>query len=44
MPKMLDLFCGTKSMAKAFERAGWETYTVDWEKNLSQHYAVMSIL
>ena len=30
MPKMLDLFCGTKSMAKAFERAGWETYTVDW--------------
>lgn len=31
MPKMLDLFCGTKSMARAFERAGWETYTVDWE-------------
>ena len=31
MPKMLDLFCGTKSMAKAFERAGWETYTVDWD-------------
>lgn len=31
MPKMLDLFCGTKSMAKAFERAGWEVYTVDWE-------------
>ena len=30
MPKMLDLFCGTKSMAKAFEKAGWETYTVDW--------------
>lgn len=33
MPKMLDLFCGTKSMAKAFERAGWEVYTVDWEKS-----------
>ena len=30
---MLDLFCGTKSMAKAFERAGWETFTVDWEKD-----------
>lgn len=30
MPKMLDLFCGTKSMANAFKRAGWETYTVDW--------------
>ena len=32
MPKMLDLFCGTKSMAKAFERAGWKTYTVDWDE------------
>lgn len=32
MPKMLDLFCGTKSMAKAFERAGWEVYTVDWNE------------
>lgn len=30
---MLDLFCGTKSMAKAFKKAGWETYTVDWEKD-----------
>lgn len=30
--KMLDLFCGTKSMAKAFEAAGWEVYTVDWEE------------
>ena len=30
--KMLDLFCGTKSMAKAFERAGWETYTIDWDE------------
>lgn len=30
--KMLELFCGTKSMSKAFEKAGWETYTVDWNK------------
>jgi site-specific DNA-cytosine methylase len=30
--KMLDLFCGTKSMSKAFEAAGWEVYTVDWDK------------
>ncbi len=35
MPKMLDLFCGTKSMAKAFERAGWETYTVDWDNQFN---------
>ena len=31
--KMLELFCGTKSMSKAFEAAGWETYTVDWEES-----------
>lgn len=31
--KMLDLFCGTKSMSKAFAAKGWETYTVDWNKD-----------
>lgn len=30
MPKMLDLFCGTKSVSNAFKKAGWEVYTVDW--------------
>ena len=30
--KVLDLFCGTKSIAKAFERHGHEVYTVDWNK------------
>ena len=34
--KMLDLFCGTKSMAKAFERAGWETYTIDWDDRFDE--------
>lgn len=33
MPKMLDLFCGTKSMSNAFAASGWEVYTVDWEKS-----------
>lgn len=28
--KVLDLFCGTKSIANAFERHGHEVYTVDW--------------
>lgn len=28
--KVLELFCGTKSMSNAFERHGHETYTVDW--------------
>lgn len=32
---MLDLFCGTKSMSKAFEAAGWEVYTVDWNKDFN---------
>lgn len=30
--KVLDLFCGTKSIAKAFEARGHEVYTVDWDK------------
>lgn len=33
MPKMLELFCGTKSVSNAFKAAGWEVYTVDWEKD-----------
>lgn len=33
--KILELFCGTKSISSAFEKAGWETYTVDWEKDFN---------
>lgn len=29
---ILDLFCGTKSIAKAFEARGHEVYTIDWDK------------
>ena len=29
--KVLDLFCGTKSIANAFEKRGHEVYTVDWD-------------
>lgn len=35
MPKMLELFCGTKSMSNAFERAGWEVFTVDWNEEFN---------
>lgn len=30
--KILELFCGTKCISKAFAAAGWETYTIDWDK------------
>ena len=33
--KVLDLFCGTKSIANAFEAKGHEVYTVDWEKKFN---------
>lgn len=33
MPKMLELFCGTKAMSNAFKRAGWDVKTVDWNKD-----------
>jgi len=29
--KLLEIFCGTKSISKVFEKNGWETYTVDIE-------------
>lgn len=32
MPKMLDLFAGTRCVSKEFEKAGWETYSVDWDR------------
>ena len=28
--RVLELFCGTKSISKEFKKAGHETYTVDW--------------
>lgn len=33
--KILDLFCGTKSIANAFEKRGHEVYTVDWDKSFN---------
>lgn len=30
--KVLDLFCGTKSIASAFEARGHEVFTVDWNE------------
>ena len=36
MPKMLELFCGTKSMSNAFKKAGWEVFTVDWNPEFTK--------
>lgn len=33
--KVLELFCGTKSISKAFSARGHEVYTVDWEKGFA---------
>ena len=33
--KVLELFCGTKSISNAFLDAGHEVFTVDWEKSFN---------
>lgn len=33
--KILELFCGTKSISNAFKERGHEVYTVDWEKGFA---------
>lgn len=35
MAIMLDLFCGTKSVANAFNKGGWNVYTIDWDKQFN---------
>ncbi len=44
--KCLDLFSGTRSIADAFERQGWETFTVELDKkhqNIDWYADVMKI-
>ena len=36
---VVDLFCGTKSIAKAFEARGHTVYTVDWDKRFNPDLA-----
>lgn len=31
--KVLDLFAGTRSISKAFEKRGHETYSIEWDKD-----------
>ena len=37
---VLDLFCGTKSVAKAFEARGHTVFTVDWDKRFEPSLSV----
>lgn len=34
--KVLDLFAGTRSISRAFERGGHETYSIEWDKQHDQ--------
>jgi hypothetical protein len=38
--KVLDLFCGTKSISTAFMERGHEVYTVDWDKRFNPSLSV----
>ena len=38
--KVLDLFCGTKSIGNAFAERGHEVYTVDWDERFRPTLAV----
>ena len=31
--KLLELFAGTRSISKAFEKRGYKTYSIEWNKN-----------
>ncbi len=38
--KILELFCGTKSISKAFKGRGHEVYTVDWDNGFAPDLAI----
>ena len=39
MLKVLELFCGTKSISNAFKEKGHKVFTVDWEKGFAPDLA-----
>ena len=39
-PKMLDLFCGTKSVSNVYRKLGFEVVTVDWDPKWEADYQV----
>jgi hypothetical protein len=39
-PKLLELFCGTKSVSEVFKEGGWEVVTLDFDKQFNPDYCV----
>ena len=35
--RILEIFCGTKSMGKVFEKNGWEVISIDIEKKMETY-------
>lgn len=35
-PILLELFAGTRCISKAFEKQGWKTYSVEWNKKFKE--------
>ena len=42
MPRLLELFCGTKSVGRTFEAASWEVVFLDIVSNLSRQSSATS--
>jgi hypothetical protein len=46
MMKVLDLFAGTRSISKAFEERGHETFSIEWDKehpNINLHEDILNV-